>query len=63
MRNPLRVKKGSAVLKRLRLGDAVHAVALPVARALNMPCVDPETKQLRPESNCAKRRKKWNGEA
>lgn len=42
------------------LGDVVHAVALPIARALGLPCVDPETKQLRPESGCAKRRASLN---
>lgn len=42
------------------LGDMVHAVALPIARALRLPCIDPSTKKLRPESPCAARRKKMN---
>ncbi len=42
------------------LGDVVHAVALPIARILRLPCVDPATKKLRPESPCAARRNKWN---
>jgi hypothetical protein len=42
------------------LGDLVHAVAMPIARALHLPCVDPQTKKLRPESPCAARRKKMN---
>ncbi len=44
----------------LRLGDAIAAVATPMARALKLSCVDPETKELRPESNCAKRKAKLN---
>lgn len=44
----------------IRLGDAFHAIALPIARAMKLPCVDPATKQLRPESNCAERRARWN---
>ena len=42
------------------LGDAIHAVALPIARILRLPCIDPATKKLRPESPCATRRKKMN---
>lgn len=42
------------------LGDIVHAVATPIARALKLPCIDPATKQLRPESGCAKRREYLN---
>lgn len=45
------------------LGDAVAAVATPIARALHLPCIDPATKQLRPESGCAKRKAKWNARA
>jgi hypothetical protein len=37
------------------LGDIVEALAKPVAKALNLPCLD-EQKKLRPESPCAKRR-------
>lgn len=42
------------------LGDAVGLVATPIARALRLPCVDPATKQLRPESPCSKRKAEWN---
>lgn len=42
------------------LGDLVHAVALPVARVLKLPCVDPATRDLRPESPCAKRQRALN---
>ncbi len=44
----------------MRLGNAISAVATPIARALNMPCIDPETNQLRPESGCAKMRDNLN---
>jgi hypothetical protein len=47
-------------MKRLRLGDAAAAVATPIARAFRMKCVDPATRDLRPESKCAKRKAKWN---
>lgn len=43
-----------------RIGDAVGAVATPVARALHLPCVDPKTGQLRPESPCSKRKARMN---
>lgn len=46
--------------KSLGLGDVVAAVATPIARALHLSCVDPATKQLRPESPCAKRKAKLN---
>ncbi len=42
------------------LGNTIAAVATPIARALKMPCVDPETNQLRPESGCAKMRDNLN---
>lgn len=42
------------------LGDAVAAVATPIARALRLPCIDPATKQLRPESGCTKRKARLN---
>lgn len=50
----INVRKGS--VRPLRgLGDAVHVVALPVAKVLALDCVDPATGQLKPESGCAKR--------
>ena len=42
------------------LGDLVSKVATPLARALRLPCIDPETNNLRPESSCAKRRDALN---
>lgn len=44
----------------LGLGDIVAAVATPIARALRLPCIDPATQQLRPESGCAKRKAALN---
>ncbi len=44
----------------MKLGDAVSTVATPIARALKMGCIDPETNQLRPESGCAKMRDNLN---
>lgn len=46
--------------KPLGLGDAVAAVATPIARALGLPCIDPATRQLRPESGCAQRKAALN---
>lgn len=45
---------------RFGLGDLVHAVAKPIAVALGLDCIDPATRELRPESPCAKRREKLN---
>lgn len=42
------------------LGDAIAAVATPIARALGMPCVDKATGQLKPDSPCAKRKEAAN---
>jgi hypothetical protein len=42
------------------LGDRLAAVATPIARALGFPCIDKETGQLKPTSNCAKRRAALN---
>ncbi len=42
------------------LGDKIAAVATPIARALKLDCIDPETQQLRPESGCAKMRNNLN---
>ncbi len=44
----------------MKLGDAVATIATPIARALKMPCIDPETQKLRPESGCAKMRNNLN---
>jgi hypothetical protein len=38
----------------MKIGTAISNVATPVARWFNMPCVDPATNQLRPDSTCAK---------
>lgn len=53
------IREGRAAIpagKQFGLGDAVGAVATPIARALGLPCVDRGTGQLRPESPCAKRK-------
>lgn len=42
------------------LGDMIHAIAKPIAVALGLPCIDKETKELKPESDCAKRREAMN---
>ena len=42
------------------LGDVIAKVATPIARVLNLPCVDKETKQLRQGSPCAKRKEALN---
>lgn len=44
----------------MKMGDAIATIATPIARALNMDCIDPETRQLRPESGCAKMRNNLN---
>lgn len=48
---------------RLGLGDIVASIATPIARALHLPCIDPATQDLRPESACAKRKAWLNGDA
>ena len=48
-------------LRRLRLGDKVERFAKPIAKALRLPCLD-ENDELLPESPCAKRRDRLNGE-
>jgi hypothetical protein len=45
-----------------RLGDLVASIATPIARALKLPCIDPATNDLRPESGCAKRKAWMNGD-
>jgi hypothetical protein len=42
------------------VGDIVERLAKPIARALNLPCLDKTTHALRPESPCAKRRDALN---
>lgn len=42
------------------LGDLVEKAVKPVAKALQLPCLDPQTGQLKPESGCAKRRAALN---
>ena len=45
---------------RFGLGDAVGMVATPIARAFGADCVDKETKQLKPDSDCAGRKAAMN---
>lgn len=42
------------------IGDVVERLAKPIAKALNLPCLDKTTGNLRPESGCAKRRDRMN---
>ncbi len=42
------------------LGDKIAAVATPIARAMKLGCVDPVTRELRPDSGCAKMRDDLN---
>lgn len=42
------------------VGDKIASMATPIARALRLPCIDPETRELRPESGCAQRREMLN---
>lgn len=44
----------------MKLGDLISSVATPLARTLDLNCIDPTTRQLRPESNCAKMRDQLN---
>ena len=44
----------------LGLGDRIAAVATPIARAFGMNCVDRTTRQLKPESACARAKKRLN---
>lgn len=43
----------------MKLGDAVETVAKPIAKALNLPCLDQQG-NLRPESGCGRRKERWN---
>jgi hypothetical protein len=42
------------------LGHKIAAIATPIARFLKMPCVNQATKQLKPESGCAKMKDRLN---
>lgn len=42
------------------LGTVVAAIATPIARALNLPCIDKETRQLKADSPCEKRKQQLN---
>jgi hypothetical protein len=50
-----------SALSTLNLGDKVAALATPIARTLHLPCIDPATGDLRPDSQCAKRKAWLNG--
>jgi hypothetical protein len=51
---------GKDITPKRGLGDAIASVATPIARILKLKCIDPETKQLRPDSDCARRKNKLN---
>ena len=42
------------------IGDKIASIATPIARSLKLPCIDPQTNELRPESGCAKMRHNLN---
>lgn len=50
----------AAARSRLPLGDMIHAVAGPIAKALKLPCVENGTTILKPNSPCAKRQQRGN---
>jgi hypothetical protein len=58
--SPRRPLVQGADIPHLGLGDVIAAIATPIARALRMPCIDPATGQLRPDSDCHKRKEKLN---
>ena len=53
-------RKAARGKQSIGLGDAIASIATPIARALHLPCIDPATKQLRPDSPCAKRKGRLN---
>lgn len=46
--------------KKLGLGDLAEKAFHPIAVALRLPCLDKDTKQLKADSPCGKRRAQWN---
>lgn len=50
----------NAGANRMGLGDLVAKAFTPIARALKLPCIDPATNDLRPESGCAQRKAMLN---
>lgn len=44
----------------MKLGNVISKVATPIARAMDLPCIDPVTQNLRPDSRCAQRRDALN---
>lgn len=41
-------------------GDQLARIATPIARAFKLSCIDPATRDLRPESKCAKAKRRLN---
>ena len=41
-------------------GDVVALVATPIARVLKLDCVDQKTQELKPESDCSRRKREMN---
>ena len=54
IRPDLTHKTHGSPAKPIGLGDAVSAIATPIARALGMDCVDEESGQLKPDSPCGR---------
>lgn len=46
--------------KPLGLGDVVAKVATPIAKALSLPCIDPETKAVKSNSPCDQKKNALN---
>jgi hypothetical protein len=44
----------------MKLGDVISSIATPVARAIGADCIDPETRDLRPDSPCGRARSQLN---
>ncbi len=44
----------------MQLGDKISSVATPIARALNLDCIDPQTNDLKSDSPCAQRKQMLN---
>lgn len=48
------------IISGFNLGDVIASVATPMARVLKLPCIDPKTGKLKPDSGCQKRINRLN---
>jgi hypothetical protein len=44
----------------MKTGNAIASIATPIARMIGADCIDPATNDLRPESPCAKAKRRLN---